>query len=439
MAESIHLDRELLRAALQGELPLNLLRRIGLDHLLELCPHCRREVMALHAEVAGGVYNMTVTLKEVLKQQIPRLKQQHRAAEREMAELLALPPEKRIPKIMRSRRRFRSEHLIRLLLEASESRFTTDPAQARHLAELARAIIHYSPVAAGIYYELMALAAGFFANACRACGDLREADEQYKQVHYLVGQYAVSDPETLARLADLEASLRKDQRRFVQAERLLVRALTLYRLTSGREIPRVLLNVGDLFYVAGLPDKAIEATQAALALIPADPPSRLYLIGRYNLTLQLAEAGRPKEAAELLTADEGLYREHSEPWVQLRLLWVRAKIAALEEPDRALGLLARSREGFIAQGIGYDAAMVSLDMALIYLRQGRMAEIKELAEAMVAIFEAHDVHREAVAALILFQEAARALAVTASLLKSLRDYFRMARNDPSYPFRPKKD
>jgi hypothetical protein len=41
-----------------------------------------------------------------------------------------------------------------------------------------------------------------------------------------------------------------------------------------------------------------------------------------------------------------------------------------------------------------------------------------------------------VAALILFQETARAQAITAGLLEKLRAYFREARNDASYRFHP---
>jgi tetratricopeptide (TPR) repeat protein len=369
MAESVHLDRELMRAVLRGELPVSLLRRIGLDHLLDVCPHCRREVEALHRELSGDVYSTKVVLQELLKKQIPHLKREHRLAQHDLTELLTFPAEERIVKVERSRRRFRSGHLVQLLLDACEHRFTTDPPQARHLAELARAVIKHSPITSDVYYDLMALSGAYLANAWRAGGDLREADEQFRQVQELVSRSAVSDPEILARVADLESSLRKDQRRFSHARRLLIRSITLYRLTATREIPRILLKFGDLFYAQGLLQKAIEATQAALDQLPADPSSRLYMMGRYNLALQLADAGRPQEAAAYVAEDEELYRQHPEPWVQLRLLCLRAKIAAgFGELDLALDLLARSRAGFIGQGIGYDADMVSREMEQICRR-----------------------------------------------------------------------
>ena len=58
-----------------------------------------------------------------------------------------------------------------------------------------------------------------------------------------------------------------------------------------------------------------------------------------------------------------------------------------------------------------------------------------VAEEMFPLFEAQDVHREALAALRLFQEAARREEVTAELVQELAVYFRDARVDPSLRFR----
>ncbi len=75
-----------------------------------------------------------------------------------------------------------------------------------------------------------------------------------------------------------------------------------------------------------------------------------------------------------------------------------------------------TRQGFLDQGIGYDVAMVSLDLAVLYIRDGRTAEVLRIAEETVALFEAQDVHREALAALRLFLEAARREEVTAEFV-----------------------
>ncbi|MEA2601731.1 MAG: hypothetical protein QOF89_2723 [Acidobacteriota bacterium] len=93
-------------------------------------------------------------------------------------------------------------------------------------------------------------------------------------------------------------------------------------------------------------------------------------------------------------------------------------------------LFLETRDGFVRQGIGYDAAMVSLDLARVYLKEGRTADVQRLAGEMVAIFEAQEVHREATAALLLFQDAARREEVTAGLVRELALYLEAVRADP---------
>jgi hypothetical protein len=76
---------------------------------------------------------------------------------------------------------------------------------------------------------------------------------------------------------------------------------------------------------------------------------------------------------------------------------------------------------------GYDAAMASLDLALLYLKEGRTADVLPLAEEMAALFEARDVHREAVAAVLLFREAAQRDEVTAGMVRELAARLETAR------------
>ncbi len=274
-------------------------------------------------------------------------------------------------------------------------------------------------------------------NARRAAGALREAERLFGHARYVITHHGVTETGVLARIDELEGSLRKDQRIFDRAEELLTRSAMLYRVIGATiETARVLLNVGDVFFYRGMPDQAIAVLRTALEEIPADTQPRLFLNGRHNLALYLIESGRYDEAADALDTDEDLYRRFPEPWTQLRLVWLRGKIAVGRgEAEVAERSLLEARDGFLGLGIGYDAAMVSLDLALVYLRQERNAEILRLAEEMFPIFEAQDVHREAIAALQLFQEAARRQEVTAELVRDLAVYFREARMDPSLRFR----
>jgi hypothetical protein len=149
----------------------------------------------------------------------------------------------------------------------------------------------------------------------------------------------------------------------------------------------------------------------------------------------LAEAGHTEEAGEVLDENEELYRSFPDPWTQLRVTWLRGDLlAARADEEAAERAYQEALQGFIERGIGYDAALVAMDLALLYLRQGRTSEVKRLAEEMVPIFQAQDVHREALAALRLFQEAARREEITMEQVRKLVKYLQESRKDPGRRF-----
>jgi tetratricopeptide (TPR) repeat protein len=418
----IHITRELLRAVARGELSERALAQIEAHHLESLCPVCRQEVQAWREEQTAekGYEYVLKALPAVLGRHAFDRLAQSRQAERDLKELLAVTQDKRLARIGRARGRFRGTVLAELLIEESRRRTPADPREGYDLAEAARAVVQRSPDHPDTF-SLLALASAHMANACRAGGDLRRAGEHFQHVRYLVRHEGVTDPIVLAQIDHLEGSLRKDQRRFEEAEALLTRAAMLFRISGASvETTRVFCTLGALFFQHGRFGQAIETTEAALESLLPEAEPRLYLMGRHNLALYLAEAGRFAQAAGLVAADEDLYRQHPEPWTQLRLSWLRGKIAAgLGETAEAEGFFRETRAGFVEQRNGYDAAMASLDLALLYLKGGRTADVLPLAEEMVALFEAQDVHREALAAVLLFQEAAQRTEVTAAMVREL--------------------
>jgi tetratricopeptide (TPR) repeat protein len=418
----IHITRELLRAVARGELSERALAQIEAHHLESLCPVCRREMEAWREERTSeaGYEFVLQALPAALGRHASDLLKRSREAERDLKELLAIPPEERLARIARARSRFRGPVLAERLIEESRRLTPADPREGYDLAEIARAVVQRSPDHPDTF-SLLALASSQMANACRAGGELRRAGEHFQYVRYLVGHEGVTDPLVLAQIDHLEGSLRKDQRRFDEAEALLTRAAMLFRISGASvDTARALCTLGALFFQQGRFGQAIETTEAALEGLSSEEEPRLYLMGRHNLALYLAEAERFAQAAGLVAADEDLYRRQPEPWTQLRLSWLRGKIAAgLGETAEAERFFRETRDGFMRQGNGYDAAMASLDLALLYLKEGRTADVLPLAEEMVKLFEAQDVHREALAAVLLFQEAARREEVTAGMVREL--------------------
>ncbi|HEY4591933.1 MAG TPA: hypothetical protein VIJ61_05965, partial [Thermoanaerobaculia bacterium] len=126
-----------------------------------------------------------------------------------------------------------------------------------------------------------------------------------------------------------------------------------------------------------------------------------------------------------------LYRSFNEPWVQNRRRWVRAKIAkGLGQLRRAEAQFLAARDGFLAEGIPYDTALVSMELALLYAEQGRTEDLKRLAAEMVPIFASRHIHREALAALSFFRQAVEAETAGAELVARIAAYLRRAEGDP---------
>lgn len=434
MSKTVHLDRKLLRAYSRGDLPLSIVAKMSFEHLAELCPRCRRALQDVQDELT---LSPSVPMVEaVLQSTLGELKRQHRQAEKDFRELLALPQGERLEKIVQSRRRFKGSHLVHLLLNQAEQEFTRNPGEAKSLVHAAHKVVRHSPAESSAL-ETEALVYAFLGNAYRATDDRRQADLYFANARKFIRQNAVREPSILARIDELEGSLRKDQRRFTEAEEMLSRALVLYGVSGGRseEMGRVLVNLGDVYFVQGRIVGAIEMTRFALQLLSPNSNARLYTMGRYNLALQLTERGEHDEAAEILESDAEQFAQMPEPWVQLRLLCVRAKIAvARGDLDAALDLFEEARTGFIHEGISFDAAIVSVELAMIHLRTGNLAAVKGLAGEIVAVFQAQDVHREVMAALLLFDEAARREALTASFAEDLATYLKRARENPELRF-----
>jgi hypothetical protein len=74
--------------------------------------------------------------------------------------------------------------------------------------------------------------------------------------------------------------------------------------------------------------------------------------------------------------------------------------------------------------MSYDAALVSLDLSLVYLGEGKLSELKQLAGDLVLLFESRDVHREALGALYLFQKACEEERLTEQTVSRLAELLR---------------
>jgi hypothetical protein len=68
--------------------------------------------------------------------------------------------------------------------------------------------------------------------------------------------------------------------------------------------------------------------------------------------------------------------------------------------------LLRARAGFTEQGLAYETAVVCLDLADVYSKQGMMDKLRRTIEEAMPIFRSMRVGREVLASLLRLRQAA---------------------------------
>ncbi|HEY2295360.1 MAG TPA: tetratricopeptide repeat protein [Thermoanaerobaculia bacterium] len=352
-------------------------------------------------------------------------------------ELFEQPAEDR-DLLLRDSLRFQTWGVFELLVERSLEASLQDPAFGEHLGMLALRLSDHldrERYGAERIADLRARGWAFVGNARRLRFDFQRAEEAFGQAYQQLKK-GTQDGLERAIFLDLKASLRRAQRRFDEALRLLQRAVDLFLAHGERHrAGRSLVKTSTVHHHAGNPERAISALNRSIPLIDPEREPRLLLCARHNLIFYLAEIDHFQEAQRLYRDARPLYRSFNEPWIQNRRRWVRGKIArGLGQLQQAEAQFLAARDGFIAEGIPYDTALVSLELALLYAEQGRMEDLKRLAAEMVPIFASRHIHREALAALTFFQQAVEAETAGAELVAKVAAYLRRAEGDPGLAF-----
>lgn len=361
-------------------------------------------------------------------------------AERLVARLRRLAPTRRAFALERARASSQNPALIDALIAEARRALGNDPYDALAWLELVTCVIHRL-ITAGFPEPLLGPGrlrlAAHRANAYRVAGDLPEADRRFLALSTHPYRRELARLEIEAELLSLEASLRIDLRQFERAEDLLLTAADLYGRVGDRVgMARVLMQRGSVASYTGCVARAAACDRQAAELLDPTQDGALYLMCRKNLADTLIELDRPAEAAALLASARELLDQAEEP-LRLRWHWVEARIARAEHRhDAAERLLLEVCEGFLAHHRPYDAALATLDLTEIDLARGDWKRVRRRAAMLAPIFEARGVHREAQAALILFQQAANAERLTTEFLGRLRRYLHFAPRDPRLRFDP---
>lgn len=392
----------------------------------------RARIEALAAESAGLSSEFTRSLLSFLTFEGRSLEV------REQAPVLWRRMKKRTPSerraLVEDGPEFRSWALCELICKESEKAAADNAGRARELAELALFIAELAIGEASWRRRLQGYAWAHVGNARRVGGNLPGAEEAFSRAGELWQAGASGDPGLLdeAQVLSLEASLRTIQGRLPEATTLLDLALAAAPKALR---PNLLIKKARLLEWAGDYEGALAILGDAAPLVLPQEDSRLIFMLRHNHASNLMHLGRYAEAEALLPELQPLAVRLSNELDGVRLRWLKGRIAAgLGKMEEALVALSQVREEFAARGTSYDAALATLELAVLYLDQGRTFEVKMLARQMAPIFRAQGVHCEALAALRLFCEAAEKESATVELARRVTEYLYRAQHNPSLQF-----
>jgi transcriptional regulator with XRE-family HTH domain len=329
---------------------------------------------------------------------------------------------------------FRSWALCELVCAESVKAAADDAGRAVELAELAVLIADLAPGEETWRWRLQGYAQAHLGNARRVRTDWPGAEEAFGRADKLWQAGAPGDPGLLseARVLSLEASLRTDQNRLPEADALLKRALAA---DPGVQRPSLLIKRARVREWAGDYEGALAALREVGPLPPERQEPRLLWMLRIHPAFNLCHLERYAEAEALLPEVRALTARLDNKLDGLRLRWLEARVAAgLGRAAEAEAAFSQVRAGFAGEDIAYDAALVTLELAVVYLEQGRTREVKGLARQMGPIFKAQGVHREALAALKLFCDAVEKETATAELARRIVGYLYRAQHNPELRF-----
>jgi tetratricopeptide (TPR) repeat protein len=321
--------------------------------------------------------------------------------------------------------------LCERVCEAAEREASRDLEAAAAWALLAEEIAKRVRGPEGWRRRLQGYAAAFAANVLRVQGELAPAAVRFEEAKRL--WTAGSDPAGVldpGRRLDLEASLLKDQRRLPEALARLDEAAAV-----GRQPERALIKKGITLEKMGDYERSVESLLQAAPRLDRRADPLLWYSQRFNLAVCYCHLGRCGEAAELVPEVRDLAVELGNRIFLSRITWLEGRIAAgLGRRCEACRLLSESRRDFERRKMSYDAALALLEEAALLLDEGRTAEVKELAGELARAFADRRVHREALAALRLFHEAAEREEATAELARRVLRFLFRARDDQGLRF-----
>jgi tetratricopeptide (TPR) repeat protein len=300
---------------------------------------------------------------------------------------------------------------------------------ALETAQVVREMGYPYPEAAS---DLAGEAYAYLGNALRLNSDVQGAEKAFQCAEQLIAS-GTGDRALRASLYSLWASLRSVTGQSSEAAELFDREIQLRRLLAEEvALGNALVNRGIIETWIGDLDRACRFFEDGVQRTN-DP--KMMLLALMAVCERHARNGEGLGAWRVLCAAETVSTMIECGSIQLYLRWTKGiTYRALGELDLAAIELEQVRARFTQQDARLLTALVSLDLASVRAAQGRLAEVRELAEEAYAVFKAERLERRALSAFLVLYQAAQAETVSAALARRVADFLVRFQYDRSTKF-----
>jgi len=267
------------------------------------------------------------------------------------------------------------------------------------------------------------------ANALRVGEQLARADEAITTAFEHLA-HGTGDELLEARLLSLQASVLGSRGRFRATLEALSRAQAIHLRRGDRHhAGRALIQAGYYLGYCGLPEAALRTVDEGMAMIDAELDPGLHVAALHNRVDLLVDTRRFQEARMQLRLHRSRLLGGQGLLNRLRLKVIEGRLeAGLGNLERAERAFRTARRRFRKAGSRRLAAMASLDLAAVLMRQGRLGDAQPLIEEAVEELVAIDAAGESLTALKLLQKSREVATLTVQQVQTVADLLRRGKS-----------
>jgi tetratricopeptide (TPR) repeat protein len=443
-----HPSSEELCALYLGELEPARARAVARHVVLEGCEQCLANLpTSLYLGLDFSLPSLLMTPEEdagydaaidralqTTRKHMRRLKRQE-AQPRKASEILArggLEALEKLPVHMKVRDR------VDVLLERSWAMRHENPTLMVQLAEIAVRQSKQLDTRRHSVQEALDLqgrALGELGNAYRVMDQLDLAAITLSKARDFV-ELGSGDAELRLRLQELDASLAADRRQFGTASNLLLGVQAFHQQNHDPHLTgRILILRGLYTGYAGEPERAIALLQEGLSLVEEERDPSLVYAAIHNQFLFLIDSGRYQDARRFHFENSRVLRNTGGRINQARFRWLEGRMdLGMGNYSRAELTLLDVGQEMREVGLAFVSAVVSLDLAVTLLAQGKSAEAEKVTLAASEVFQRLRIHREGLVALSMLHSAFKLGQATVKLMQDVTAFFRRLDIDPNSLF-----